>query len=138
GPFSEQAEVVAEQLEASGYLEIEQGSLRLTDRGRREAAKVWETALTPREREVIRETKAYFADLSVDEILAITYARYPESAVDSIVREELENRGRNLAVSLVRRGKVSMSLGARVAKMPLSEFMKELSRRGIAVIEQGG
>ncbi len=136
GPFDEQAEVVVEQLESSGYLRVLDPRIELTARGLQEARKVWDDVLSQRERDIIRNMKSYFADLSVDEILAITYAKYPESATDSIVRKELDRRGKEIAVNLVRKGKVSMDLGAKISGMPLDEFMKELSRAKIAVVER--
>lgn len=136
GPFDEQAEVVAEQLEASGYLRISDPLIELTSRGMQEASSVWESELVQREREIISELKAYFADLSVDEILALTYAKYPETATNSIVKEELDRRGKAIAVGLVKKGKVSMDLAARIAGIPLREFMRELSKHRIAVIER--
>ena len=136
GPFDEQAEVVAEQLEASGYLRIGEPLIELTSRGMQEARTVWESELVQRERDIISELKAYFADLSVDEILAITYAKYPETAANSVVRKELDRRGKAIAVGLVRKGKVSMDLAARIAGMSLREFMQELSKQRIAVIER--
>ncbi len=136
GPFDEQAEVVAEQLEASGYLRIGEPLIELTSRGMQEARTVWESELVQRERDIISELKAYFADLSVDEILAITYAKYPETAANSVVKKELDRRGKAVALGLVRKGKVSMDLAARIAGMSLREFMQELSKHRIAVIER--
>jgi predicted HTH domain antitoxin len=136
GPFDEQAEVVAEQLEASGYLKIRDGQVRLTERGIHEGKVVWESKLTNREREIISHLKSYFADLSTDEILAITYAKYPETATDSIADQELKRRGKAIALGLLSRGKVSADLGAKIAGMPLREFMRELSRHKIPVVER--
>jgi predicted HTH domain antitoxin len=135
GPFDEQAEVVAEQLEASGYLKNDEAHIALTPLGLDEAREVWETELTKREKDVITHLKAYFSDMTSDEILAVTYAKYPETAIESMVRAELEKRGRHLALSLLRRGKVSVDLAARIAGMPLPAFMKEASKHGIAVVE---
>jgi len=136
GPFDEQAEVVAEQLEASGYLRILDPRIELTERGVHEAEKVWKSDFSQRERTIIENLKVFFADLTVDEILAITYAKYAETATDSIVRKELELRGKEIAISLVKKGKIGMDLGSKIAGMDLSEFMQELSRRKIAVIER--
>jgi predicted HTH domain antitoxin len=136
GPFDEQAEVVAEQLEASGYLRILDPRIELTERGAKEAEKVWKSEFSQRERAIIESLKVFFADLSVDEILAITYAKYAETATDSIVRKELDLRGKEIAINLVKKGKISMDLGAKIAKMELGDFMKELSRRKIPVVER--
>jgi len=136
GPFDEQAEVVAEQLEASGYMRVDDRVIELTPRGMEEAKDIWNSELTQREREVVSRLKAFFSDLSVDEILAVTYAKYPESAQNSLVREELKRRGLSIALGLVKRGQVSMELGAKIAGLPLREFMTELSRHQVAVIER--
>ena len=136
GPFDEFAHVVLEQLETSGYIRSEPPTISLTDKGEREARSVW-NAFGPAERKAIQQLKAFLGDLTSDEILAITYAQYPEVASDSLVRDDLARRGRSIAVRLVRRGKVSPELGARIAGMSLREFLKHLSRQGIPVVEAG-
>jgi len=137
GPFDEQVEFAAEQLESSGYLEIEEvGRIALTERGMKEAKEVWERELPLREKEALQRLKEFFSDLSVDEILAITYAQYPESATDSLVADRIQRIGKRLAIGLVQRGKISVDLGAKISGMGLKDFLLELSRRNIPVVER--
>jgi hypothetical protein len=93
--------------------------------------------LAPDVRKLVEELKEIFGDLNSSEVLAITYAEFPESAEDSIVREDLARKGPSIALSLVKREKVSPELGAKIAGMPLQDFLKYLSRHKVPVVENG-
>ena len=137
GPFDEVASSVFDGLENSGYLKTdkEHKIIHLTSKGVGEAKSVWDQKLSDRERQVISALKAQFGDLSTDEVLAVTYAKYPESAAASIVKEKLSGqRGASIAVDLVRRGKISTDLGAKIANMRLKDFIHVLSKQKIPVV----
>ncbi len=136
GPFDEQAQVAFEQLETSGYLQTPPDSslIQLTAKGEREAREVWNN-LDSDVRKLIESIKRFLEDLSSDEVLAITYAQYPESASESVVRKELAKKGPAIALGLVKRGKIGPELGAKIAGMDLREFLKYLSRHKIPVVE---
>lgn len=136
GPFDERVQTVLEQLETSGYLRSDPSLSRisLTERGRVEARDVW-NRLPIEERRVLGELKEYFGDMSSDEILAVTYAEYPDLAAESLVRDEIARKGPSIALSLVRRGKVSPELGAKISHMQLREFLKYLGRHRVPVVE---
>ncbi len=138
GPFDEVASSVYDGLQTSGYLAASpiDNSIRLTPSGIVEAEPVWEHKLSKEERELIGELKRRFGDLSTDEMLAVTYAKYPDSAIESLVRKDLERKGPTIAISLVRRRKVSVELGAKIAQMPLKDFMHLLSKNRIPVVER--
>ena len=138
GPFNEAVQVAFEQLETSGYLQMDpdSSSISLTARGEREARSVWRS-LPPDVRKLVEELKEIFGDLNSSEVLAITYAEFPESAEDSIVREDLVRKGPSIALSLVKREKVSPELGAKIAGMSLRDFLKYLSRNKVPVVEDG-
>jgi predicted RNase H-like HicB family nuclease len=76
-------------------------------------------------------------DLSRNEVLAITYVEFPEGAKDSIVQEKLAKKGPLIALNLVKKEKVSPELGAKIAGMPLRDFLKYLSRHKVPVVEDG-
>jgi predicted HTH domain antitoxin len=138
GPFDEMASSAYDGLQNSGYLAASpiDSSIKLTPSGLQEAEPVWEKKLSGSERDLISDLKRRFGDLSTDEMLAVTYAKYPDTAVESLVRKDLEKKGPGIAINLVRRGKVSVELGAKIADMPLKDFMHLLSRNKIPVVER--
>lgn len=54
-----------------------------------------------------------------------------------IIREDLAKKGPSIALSLVKREKVSPELGAKIAGMSLRDFLKYLSRHEVPVVEDG-
>jgi len=137
GFYDEEAGAAVERLEASGYLRIDQqrNTMELTSRGVQEAEIVW-SSLSQQERRLIRSLKEFFGNLSLDEVLAVTYAKYPEFAIDSLVRNDLRKKGLSLAIGLVKKGKISLDLASRIANMRIKDFMRQLSKHHISVIER--
>lgn len=130
GPFSDSLEWHLGQLEGIGLLESQDSRFRTTEFGDRRAQLLREE-LTQDELRQIEEVKDLLNDLPKDELLALVYALYPEMTSESEELERILPKRRELAISLYRKDKVGLELGARVAGLSVQEFASVLSERGL-------
>ena len=86
--------------------------------------------LKPVHREALREAVELARQLTVDELLALVYTVYGEHEKSEVADRILARRV-DLAVSMLRKGAISLTLAARVAGKPLKEFVEELRKRGV-------
>ena len=77
--------------------------------------------------------KQLFKDLTYHEMLGLVYFSYPEMTEKSLVKEEIENRREKIALSLLKKGKISIAKAAEIADMSMSSFYKMLKKEGIKV-----
>lgn len=131
GSYSETVAEIQDQFYISGFAEKSGDGMKLSLDGRRLAEEVW-THATEDERRVVGEVKSWLNDLSFHELLALLYTEYPESTTKSQVKDEIDIRRPELAVSLVRKRKVTPELGARIARMKQADFSTYLEKRGIS------
>ncbi len=130
GPYSEVVDNVLQSLIRLGLVkEGEKKGYYLTDEGK----KIF-NSLTPKEElvEVITDFKEFLNDLDNDELLAFIYVSYPEYIKESVKWDELKPKRERLAVSLLKKGKVSFSKASEIAGMNPGEFDKYLKDRGVA------
>lgn len=130
GSYSETVAEVQDQFYLSGFADRSEDGMKLTLEGRRMAETIWDNS-TDVERKVVSSVKAWLNDLTFNELLAILYTEYPESASKSEVRGQIDARRLDIAVALLKRRKVNAELAARIARMNESMFMVYLARRGI-------
>jgi predicted HTH domain antitoxin len=85
------------------------------------------------ELEIIEDMKQLFKDLTYYEALGLVYFSYPEMTEKSLVRKEIENKREKIAISLLKKGKVSIAKAAEIAGMSMSSFYNKLKNEGIKV-----
>lgn len=134
GPFSEAVEEYESQLRVSQFIDVAESGIRLTEKGQSIAKEIWESA-DEKERDLVKYVKMLLNDLSRDELLVLIYSSFEESTVNSDIRAEVESKRRDVAVSLFRKHKVSLERAARIARLPVTHFMKLLKARGIPAYE---
>lgn len=132
GSYSETVAEIQDQFYISGFAEKTGDSIKLSLEGRRLAEEIW-THATEDERRVVGEVKSWLNDLSFYELLALVYTEYPESATKSQVKDQIEIRRPELAVSLVRKRKVTPELAAKIAGMKQADFLNYLEKRGVSL-----
>ncbi len=129
GPYSEVVDNVLQSLIRLGLVKGTKRGYYLTDEGK----KVF-NSLTPKEElvRVITDFKEFLNDLSNDELLAFIYVSYPEYIKESVKWDELKPKRKRLAISLLKKGKVSFSKAAEIAGMSPGEFDNYLKDMGVA------
>jgi predicted HTH domain antitoxin len=75
-------------------------------------------------KELVCDIKKEFNDLSINELLLFMYVTYPETAENSDVREKILRERCPTALSLLRKGKVSLQKAAELAGMNLEAFVQ--------------
>jgi len=133
GAYSDTVAEIQDQFVISGYIDVEKGGTELTKltlEGRKEAERVWGNA-GEQERKVVSLVKSWLNDLTFNELLAVVYAEYPESASKSSVKGQVDARAHELAVSLLRKNKVSSDLAQRISGLNADQFEKMLKSRGL-------
>jgi len=134
GSYSEVVEELADQFEISGYTETTGDSLKLTLEGREFAEKVWNKASSD-ERKLVTNVKALLNDLSYYELLALIYTDYPDTAVNSQERAEVDRRRSEIAINLLKKDKVTFEKASQIAKKSRKAFSSLLKEKGVDLAE---
>jgi hypothetical protein len=127
GPRSLQVAEELVRLEAQGAVLLHRRSVELRDA---EAARESLEKLPPSHREAVEDVARLLKLASDDEVLLYAYVLHGGGAEWGAVAWRLELLRVDLAISLLSKGAVSLSLAARLAGMPPAEFAEELKRRG--------
>jgi predicted HTH domain antitoxin len=131
GPFSEALDDTLEQLRASHFVSPED-PIHLTAQGLALARDCWEKASSDL-RKLVLDTKKLFNNMTKDELLAYIYFTYPEWTENSDIREQVEGKRIDAAVSLFSKGKVSLGKAAAIAGHTVQTFMVVLQERGVPI-----
>lgn len=83
--------------------------------------------------EVIDEMKELCNDLSTDELLALVYYTYPEITDESLVKARIEDKREDLALSLLKKGKISIGKASEIAGLSMSTFYNLLKTKKIKI-----
>lgn len=129
GPYSEVVENVLQSLISLGLVKEVRKGYGLTEEGK----KVF-NSLTPKEElvKVMNDFKEFLNDLDNDELLAFIYVSYPNYIKESVKWDELKQKRKKLAISLLKKGKISFSKAAEIAGMSSNEFDRYLKEMGVA------
>lgn len=134
GSYSETVEELEDQFAISGLSENTDGGIKLSLEGKAFAEKVWGIA-TNDERSIVTGVKSWLNDLNFYELLAVAYTLYPETAVNSHVRDAVEIRRPEIAISLLKKRKATIELASRIAGMSQSVFERYLGKKGVSLAE---
>lgn len=129
GPFSEKLESYLDQLESSEYLETP-SKIILTKKGEEIAKNIWKNA-SEEEREVIIRIKEFLNNLTNDEVLGYIYQSYPEMTEKSKVKDQIDKKKQEIAISLFLKKKVSLEKAAAIGDKSVDDFVHILKRKNI-------
>jgi Uncharacterised protein family (UPF0175). len=129
GPWSEEVNDVIENAIHNGLLVTSRDGVALTLRGVTEAESVWKR-LSDKDREVLKNIVDFLSGMSEDELLLYIYTVYGYSEKSDIITRLLERR-KELALSMLKKGLISVELAAKIAGMPLQEFVSYLRRKKV-------
>jgi len=80
-------------------------------------------AFTEDETEAIEDFKKFLNDLTGDELLLFIYVSHPEYTEESAVRDDVLGKRLPTAISLYKKGKVSLEKAAFLAGLPIEKFL---------------
>jgi len=129
GPWSEEVNDVVESAVLSGLLVVSRDGVTLTPRGNTEAELVWRR-LSDKDKEVLKKVAGFLSLMNEDELLLYIYTVYGYSEKSDVITRLLRRR-KELALSMLKKGLVSVELAAKIAGMPLQEFISYLKKKGI-------
>ncbi|MFC6825660.1 hypothetical protein [Halopelagius fulvigenes] len=121
GPFSETVEGIHDKLEVYGLVQRTRLGVALTPKGEDLVEDVY-AEIPDRIRYLVEDIKDFANDLSRDELLVYVYYTYPEMTKNSMEKEGLEGKRKQVARHLYERGKVSLEKASELAGVPMSEF----------------
>jgi uncharacterized protein YwgA len=123
GPYSENVENAFKDLATSGLVQAEKYGkhLRIDPKALPEV-RVLEKHMPPDAKEHIHDVKALLNDLSENEVLVFTYFTYPDMTSRSEVLEKALAHRVPAALSMYRKGKVSLERAAKLAGMTLGQM----------------
>ncbi len=122
GPYSEPIEQSAKNLLSYELVEKKMGKYCITQEGVRVFREPM-NKLSEDKLEAIEDFKAFLNDLSRDELLVFIYDSFPEFTTESAIKEEINEKKVPVAISLYRKGKVSVEKAASLSGMPLEDFI---------------
>jgi predicted HTH domain antitoxin/uncharacterized protein YwgA len=135
GPLSEAVDWDLGQLESIGLVEAGPGGVSLSSDGKGVFSAI-PPLEDPSSLRIASKVKALLNDLPKDELLAFIYFRYPETATESLEYEGILRRRLELALSLVRKGKVGLEGGSRIAGIPIQDFARVLKSHAISILAE--
>lgn len=132
GPSSDYVSNTLEDLEVVKLLNKINGRYMLTDSGK-EIVDIIKKDISENEVDMIEDMKRLCNNLNTDEILALVYYTYPEMTIESLVKDKIESKREKIALSLLKKGKVSIGKASEIAGFPMNSFYKLLKEKKIKI-----
>lgn len=126
GMYDQTIDDALEGLEQDGFITIDK-NITLTKKGIEKAEEILKD-FSEEEIEIIEEVKELFENLSENEILALLYFKFPEFAKYSEKLDEITKKRKELAISLYKKGKISIGAASEIAGVSIKEFMEMLKK----------
>lgn len=121
GPFSEDVKNIVDDLQYLGFVKKKGRSLEITEYGKQIADKIKKKAKKDLLR-LVEDVKKFMNDLSKEELLLYIYSSYPEMKEESLEKEEVNQRRKDIAKKLYENGKVSIEKASELAGVTISQF----------------
>jgi hypothetical protein len=126
GPDSEIAEEELEQLRKAHLVKFEGNKIILTETGKRLANEYYRK--DKKKSRIIDRLKEFANNLTSDELLAFVYFSYPEMVQESAIYNRILSKRKQLAISLLKKDKVTIAKAAEISGEPLEDFIKEIEK----------
>lgn len=138
GPYSEALDEYLDMLVNSGLVEIEDTGkaqvLKLSDRGFELAKNIW--SKEGDEKEIVKEVSDFLEGLEKDELLLYIYVTSPpEMSEKSDIKEEILRRRVDTALKMLEKGKISLSLAAKISGLTVNELIEKAIKRKIKLFD---
>lgn len=132
GPHSEFVEDEVDDLIQVGLIEKEKNQPGLTEFGRdihREISR----NIEKKRIETVSDMKDLLNNMTERELLGFIYFSFPEMKEESPRFKEIERDRKRIAMSLLRRGKISVEKASNIAGVSVERLIQESRKRGIQV-----
>jgi predicted HTH domain antitoxin len=80
---------------------------------------------------VLEDFKDFLNDLPDKEVLVFIYVSYPKFIEESAKWDELKQKRVDIAISLLKKGKISFSKAVEISGLNISGFQDVLRRKGV-------
>jgi uncharacterized protein YwgA len=128
GPYSETLDYIVQDLQKLGLIEASGSKYKLTEKG----FELYKHLKPKKELiEVITDFKEFLNDLPDDDILAFVYVSYSEYIGESAKWDELKKNRVEIAVSLLKKEKVSFGKAVEISGLSQSGFEELLKKKNI-------
>lgn len=126
GMYSQYLENILCELKEDGIVCMEKDGeerhpVHLTWRGRQEADKAIKD-VEPNVLRSLRSLKSAFNGLTYRELIVLSYTKFPEMLEKSDIIEDYQKWRKDAALSMVKHGKISLSLGAHIYGIGVADF----------------
>jgi uncharacterized protein YwgA len=125
GPYSEAAENEMGNLRSLGLVKEKDHEYHITSNGIAALNKA-KPAFTEEETEAIQDYKEFLNDLTEYELLLFIYVSYPQFKEESAVYDRVIRKRIPTAISLYKKGKVSLEKAAFLAGLPVEKFLDQV------------
>jgi len=82
-------------------------------------------------KKIVKKVAEFLKNLDDDELLLYIYVTSPKMAEKSDIKEKILERRVEIALNMLRKGKVSVGLAAKLADLPVTEIRKRAVEAGI-------
>jgi len=121
---------ILDGLKQDGFIKIKNKYIMLTEKGIEEAEKIFKE-FSKKEIDILEEVLDLFDGTTDDEILAVFYFKVPGfSELSGPLPKIIKNR-KKLAISLYRKGKISIGAASEIAGMNIKDFMEMLKKKNL-------
>jgi predicted HTH domain antitoxin len=121
---------ILDGLKQDGFIKIKNKYIVLTEKGIEEAEKIFKE-FSKKEIDILEEVLDLFDGTTNNEILAVFYFKVPRfSELSGPLPKIIKNR-KKLAISLYRKGKISIGAASEIAGMNIKDFMEMLKKKNL-------
>ncbi|MDT7891089.1 MAG: UPF0175 family protein [Candidatus Nanopusillus sp.] len=121
---------ILDGLKQDGFIKIKNKYIMLTEKGIEVAEKIFKE-FSKKEIDILEEVLDLFDGTTDDEILAVFYFKVPGfSELSGPLPKIIKNR-KKLAISLYRKGKISIGAASEIAGMNIKDFMEMLKKKNL-------
>jgi predicted HTH domain antitoxin len=121
---------ILDGLKQDGFIKIKNKYIMLTEKGIEEAEKIFKE-FSKKEIDILEEVLDLFDGTTNDEILAVFYFKVPGfSELSGPLPKIIKNR-KKLAISLYKKGKISIGAASEIAGMNIKDFMEMLKKKNL-------
>lgn len=124
GPYSEAAENEMGNLQSLGLVKEQGHEYQITPTGVAAISNA-KPAFSVEELEAIQDYKKFLNDMTEDELLLFVYVSYPDFKEESTVYDRVIKKRIPAAISLYKKGKVSLEKAAFLAGLPVEKFLDQ-------------
>jgi len=131
GPNSDVVDNVLTELSTLGWVNKKNNKYKISEEGEKILHE--SESISVDEEGMVSFIKSLINDLTYDEFMTLTYYNYPDMTTESLVSEKIRSKRKEIALSLLKKNKISKSKAAEIYGVPLRDFYKIIEQKGIPI-----